>query len=119
MSFVPIVCVPLNIMCSKKWARPVIPGRSLAEPTWATQAAATVVSSGRFTSRNRMPLSSSNSSTGTAAAVWALRVAAAAGQTNAVVRTASRPNSAAAAAPFLRSGQFTNASPFRSPNWRP
>ena len=69
MSFVPIVWVPLNIMCSKKWARPVIPGRSFAEPTWAAQAAATVVSSGRLTSRKRMPLSSSNSSTGTAAAV--------------------------------------------------
>ena len=42
MSFVPIVFVPLNIMCSKKWLSPVIPGRSLAEPTRAVQPAAMV-----------------------------------------------------------------------------
>ena len=42
MSFVPMVWVPLNIMCSKKWLIPVIPGRSFAEPTWAVQPASTV-----------------------------------------------------------------------------
>ena len=42
MSFVPIVFVPLNIMCSKKWLIPVIPGRSFTEPTWAVQPAAIV-----------------------------------------------------------------------------
>ena len=42
MSVVPMVWVPLNIMCSKKWLIPVIPGRSLAEPTWAVQPASTV-----------------------------------------------------------------------------
>ncbi len=42
MSLVPMVLVPLNIMCSKKCEMPVIPGRSLAEPTWATQPVAMV-----------------------------------------------------------------------------
>ena len=42
MFFVPIVFVPLNIMCSKKWLIPVIPGRSFTEPTWAVQPAAIV-----------------------------------------------------------------------------
>ena len=46
---------------------PVIPGRSSAEPTFATQAADTVVSSGRRTSSIFMPLSSSTSTTGTLA----------------------------------------------------
>ena len=39
---VPIVWVPLNIMCSKRWATPVTPGRSLTEPTLATQPQATL-----------------------------------------------------------------------------
>ena len=34
-----MVGVPLNIMCSKRWAMPVMPGRSLALPTCATQPA--------------------------------------------------------------------------------
>ena len=42
MFVVPIVFVPLNIMCSKKWLIPVIPGRSLTEPTRAVQPAAMV-----------------------------------------------------------------------------
>ena len=42
MSLVPIVLVPLNIMCSKKWLMPVIPGRSFTEPTCAVQPAAMV-----------------------------------------------------------------------------
>ena len=42
MFVVPIVLVPLNIMCSKKWLIPVIPGRSFTEPTRAVQKAATV-----------------------------------------------------------------------------
>ena len=29
----PMVWVPLNIMCSWKWEMPVMPGRSLTEPT--------------------------------------------------------------------------------------
>ena len=28
------VLVPRNIMCSKKWAKPVKPGRSFFDPTW-------------------------------------------------------------------------------------
>ena len=41
-SRVPIVFVPLNIMCSKRWAIPVMPGRSLALPTRASQPKAMV-----------------------------------------------------------------------------
>ena len=39
---VPITSVPLNIMCSKKWLMPVIPGRSFTDPTLATQPAVMV-----------------------------------------------------------------------------
>jgi hypothetical protein len=42
MSLVPMTRVPLNIMCSKKWLIPVMPGLSLAEPTRATQPPDTV-----------------------------------------------------------------------------
>ncbi len=63
-----MVRVPLNIMCSKKWLMPVMPGRSFAEPTCATQPAETVDSSGRTTARNFMPFESSKVSTGTFAA---------------------------------------------------
>src|ERR1043166_9354861 len=48
--------VPLNIMCSKRWAMPVMPGRSLELPTWATQPPAMVGSSWRSTRRTDMPL---------------------------------------------------------------
>ena len=56
MSLVPMVFVPLNIMCSKKWLRPVMPGRSFTEPTRATQPAATVGDSWRSKSSHFMPL---------------------------------------------------------------
>ena len=56
---VPIVSVPLNIMCSKKWLMPVMPGRSFTEPTLATQPAAITFGwSVRGRRRNFMPLSS-------------------------------------------------------------
>ena len=61
MSLVPIVLVPLNIMCSKRWLMPVIPSRSLTEPTWATQPAATVGDSCRSRRRKRMPFGSPSS----------------------------------------------------------
>ena len=60
-SVVPTMRLPLNIMCSKKWATPVIPGRSLAEPTCATEPPMTVACAGRETTRNRMPFPSVNS----------------------------------------------------------
>ncbi len=57
-SAVPIVSVPLNIMCSKKWLMPVMPGRSLTEPTLATQPAAMTLGwSVRGRRRNFIPLS--------------------------------------------------------------
>ena len=65
MSRVPIVCVPLNIMCSNRCATPVMPGRSYTEPTLATQPAATFGSPGRGTSSRVRPLSSSCSITST------------------------------------------------------
>jgi hypothetical protein len=65
MSRVPRVRLPLNIMCSKKWLMPVMPGLSFAEPTRATQPAETVASSGRTTARNFIPFESSKVSTGT------------------------------------------------------
>ena len=71
MSLVPTVFVPLNIMCSKKWLRPVMPGRSFAEPTRATQPAATVGVSWRSKSRNFMPLPRTTSST----AIWGVSAA--------------------------------------------
>src|SRR3990172_8368868 len=67
MSRVPRVRLPLNIMCSKKWLIPVMPGLSFAEPTLATQPADTVASSGRTTARNFIPFESSKLSTGTSA----------------------------------------------------
>jgi hypothetical protein len=33
-SFGPYFSAPLNIMCSKRWLMPVMPGRSFREPTW-------------------------------------------------------------------------------------
>ena len=56
-----------------------MPGRSLAEPTRATHPADTVVSSGRRTSRNVMPLSSVKVVTGTSAISGAAAAAAGAG----------------------------------------
>src|SRR5512137_822915 len=55
MSVVPTTWVPLNIMCSNKWDSPVIPGRSLTEPTLATQPAATLGSPFLGIIRNRNP----------------------------------------------------------------
>src|SRR4051812_42568870 len=52
-------------MCSNRCAMPVIPGRSFALPTCATQPPAMVGSSCRSTSRRRMPFGSSFSVTGT------------------------------------------------------
>jgi hypothetical protein len=57
-------------MCSNRWAIPVMPGRSFALPTCATQPAAMVGSSCRSTSSTRMPLASVCSVTGT---FWAMR----------------------------------------------
>jgi hypothetical protein len=55
---VPIVLVPLNIMCSKKWLMPVMPGRSLTLPTFASQPAEIVFGwSWRGTRMNFIPLS--------------------------------------------------------------
>src|SRR6266850_3659928 len=64
-----MVGVPLNIMCSKRWAMPVIPGRSLELPTCATQPPATVGSSCRWTRRSLIPFGSVFSITGT---LWSL-----------------------------------------------
>ena len=61
MSLVPMVRVPLNIMCSKKWLMPVMPARSFTEPTCATQPAAMVGDSWRSKSSQRMPLGSVSS----------------------------------------------------------
>ena len=65
---VPMAAVPLNIMCSKRCATPVMPGRSWTDPTLATQPAATFGSPGRGKSSNVKPLSSTTSSTGTCCA---------------------------------------------------
>jgi len=62
-SLVPIVLVPLNIMCSKKWLIPVMPGRSFTEPTRAVHPAATVGDSCRSKSSHFIPLSSTTSVT--------------------------------------------------------
>ena len=64
-SFVPIVGVPLNIMCSNKCAMPVIPGRSLALPTRATQPPEIDGASCRSTSSTLSPLERKCSFTGT------------------------------------------------------
>ena len=61
MSLVPMMRVPLNIMCSKKWLMPVMPSRSLTEPTWATQPPTTVGESWRSKSSQRIPFGSVNS----------------------------------------------------------
>ena len=63
MSVVPMVWVPLNIMCSKKWLIPVIPGRSFTEPTWATHPVNTVGESWFSYSNHVIPLSRVTSST--------------------------------------------------------
>src|ERR1017187_2283607 len=60
-----MVGVPLNIMCSKRCAMPVIPSRSFELPTCATQPPETVGSSWRSTSSSRIPLARSFSTTGT------------------------------------------------------
>ena len=61
MFLVPMVRVPLNIMCSKRWLIPVIPSRSFTEPTWATQPPTTVGESWRSKSSQRIPFGSANS----------------------------------------------------------
>ncbi len=63
MSLVPMVRVPLNIMCSNRWLIPVMPSRSFTEPTWATHPADTVGESWRSKRSQRMPLGRVNSST--------------------------------------------------------
>ena len=69
-----MVSVPLNIMCSKKWLMPVMPGRSFTEPTLASQPAAMVLGwSWRGTRRNFMPLGSVKSSGSTC---WAMAAGA-------------------------------------------
>ena len=60
-SFVPIVGVPLNIMCSKRWLMPVMPGRSFTLPTLATQPQAIVGSSFRGRRRSFIPFDSVDS----------------------------------------------------------
>src|SRR5579872_2071089 len=79
-----MVSVPLNIMCSKRWAVPVMPGRSLEEPTCATQPPAMDGSSWRSTSRSFMPLARVFSTTGT---FWAKS-----GETQAAGRRRKRNN---------------------------
>src|ERR1035441_4987154 len=64
-----MVGVPLNIMCSKRCAMPVMPRRSFELPTCATQPPATVGSSCRSTSSSRIPLPRFFSTTGTCCAV--------------------------------------------------
>ena len=89
-SRVPIVSVPLNIMCSKKWLIPVIPGRSLTLPTFATHPALTTFGwSVRGTRRNCIPLGSVSSSTATC---WA--VAGRMATNNPVTRTRRHPKRA-------------------------
>ena len=63
MSLVPMVRVPLNIMCSKRWLMPVMPSRSFTEPTCATHPPTTVGESWRSNSSQRMPLGRVNSCT--------------------------------------------------------
>src|SRR5262245_40979546 len=75
MLVVPIVRVPLNIMCSKKWLMPVMPGRSLTEPTRASQPTLTVGDSWRSKSSHFMPLPSVYSST----VIWGFSAAEASG----------------------------------------
>ena len=53
-----MVRVPLNIMCSKRWAMPVIPGRSFTEPTLAIQPAEMLGSPRRGTMSTFSPFSS-------------------------------------------------------------
>ncbi len=65
-----MVGLPLNIMCSKRWAMPVAPASSLTDPTWVTQPAETVGLSWRSTISIFMPLSRKTSWTGTLAS-WA------------------------------------------------
>src|SRR5436190_2978351 len=60
-----MVGVPLNIMCSNKWAMPVMPGFSFELPTCATQPPAMAGSSCRSTINSRMPLDRFFSTTGT------------------------------------------------------
>ena len=71
MSLVPMTFVPLNIMCSKKWLRPVMPGRSFTEPTRAVQPAATVGDSWRSKSSHFIPLPSTTSVT----SIWGFSAA--------------------------------------------
>ncbi len=63
LSLVPIVFVPLNIMCSNRCEMPVMPGPSLTEPTFATQPQDTVGESWRSTISSFNPLGSSSSRT--------------------------------------------------------
>src|SRR5688572_25891602 len=54
-----------NIMCSKRWAKPVRPAASLAGPTWYHVLTATTGSSGRRVTITCRPLGSVNVSTAT------------------------------------------------------
>src|SRR5882672_4150527 len=88
-------------MCSKRWAMPVMPGRSLAEPTCATQPHDTVGDRCRGTSSTFMPFASTCSSTvgavsRAAGARPVVAAACAASGTRASARhTAARPCAAA------------------------
>ncbi len=68
-----MVRLPLNIMCSKRWAMPVAPTSSLTDPTWAVHPAETVGLSCRSTINSFIPLSRNTSWTGTLAS-WAVAV---------------------------------------------
>ena len=85
MSLVPMVSVPLNIMCSKRWEIPVMPVISLAEPTRAKIAPMMVGASCLSTIRTCMPLSSQYS---LASMFWAATGMAAASTNAAQTRTA-------------------------------
>jgi hypothetical protein len=99
-SRVPIVSVPLNIMCSKKWLMPVMPGRSFTEPTFASQPAATVFGwSWRGTSRNFIPFGRFRISGSTC---WAR----ASGAAKRAARTASGANRMEGLRGEVRGGRF-------------
>ena len=86
MSLVPIVSVPLNIMCSNRCEIPVMPVVSLADPTRAKIEAMMVGASCRSTIKTCMPLSSQYS----LASIFCAAAGSAAASVSAAAQAANR-----------------------------
>src|SRR6476661_9750210 len=74
--------LPLNIRCSNRWAKPVLPGFSFLEPTWYQVSMATTGVLWSSCTSTVRPLARTNFVYG----IWGMGISIAAGRTGAVAR---------------------------------